>query len=66
MGHSHIRMRSVAEVQKLKVINGTTLRKYDRKDYEIYYLRESFKEYFTFKKVPDYDYDYEDFLKYCD
>jgi len=29
-------------------------------------MRESFREYFHFKKVPDYDYDFEDFLKYCD
>ena len=28
-------------------------------------MRESFKEYFALKKVPDYDYDYDDFIKYC-
>lgn len=59
-------MRSVAELPKLKIINGAQLRKYERKDCEIYYLRETFKEYFTLKNVPDYDYDFDDFLKYCD
>ena len=29
-------------------------------------MRESFKEYFDLKKVPDYDYDYQDFMKYCE
>ena len=43
MGNSHIRMRSVAELPKLKIINGSSLRKYERKDCEIYYLRESFR-----------------------
>lgn len=65
LGNAHIRMRAVAEISKLKIINGTMLRKYDRKDCEIYYMRETFREYFAFKKVPDYDYDFDDFLKYC-
>lgn len=29
-------------------------------------MRESFREYFALKKVLDYDYDYKDFLKYCE
>jgi hypothetical protein len=59
-------MRAVAEIRKLNQINGAQLKKYERKDCEIFYLRESFREYFAVKKVPDYDYDFEDFLKYCD
>ena len=59
-------MRAVAEISKLKIINGTMLRKYDRKDCQIYYLRETFREYFALRKVPDYDYDFEDFMKYCE
>lgn len=66
LGNSHVRMRAVAEITKLKVINGTMLRKYDRKDCEIYYLRETFREYFALKNVPDYDYDFEDFMKFCE
>ena len=58
-------MRSVAQISKLSVINGAILKKYDRKDCEIFYLRESFREYFALKKVPDYDYDFQDFLKFC-
>ena len=29
-------------------------------------MRESFREYFALKKVPDYDYDFEDFTNYCE
>jgi hypothetical protein len=59
-------MRAVAEIPKLIQINGAQLKKYERKDCEIFYMRESFREYFAFKKVPDYDYDFDDFLKYCE
>ena len=65
LGHGYIRMRAVAEFPNLIVINGAWLKKVERKDFEIYYLRETFREYFIFKGVPDYNYDYEDFLKYC-
>jgi tubulin-specific chaperone E len=65
LGNSYVRMRAVAEIVKLNQINGALLKKYERKDCEIFYLRETFREYFIFKKVPDYDYDFEDFLKYC-
>ncbi len=57
-GNAYIRMRAVAEISKLNQINGALLKKYERKDCEIYYMRESFREYFHFKKVPDYDYDF--------
>lgn len=66
LGNSYVRMRAVAEISKLTIINGALLKKYDRKDCEIFYMRESFREYFAFKKVPDYDYDFQDFLKYCE
>jgi hypothetical protein len=52
-------------MEKLTIINGAPLKKCDRKDFELFYMRETFKEYFSFKKVPDYDYDYQDFLSYC-
>lgn len=59
-------MRAVAQIKKLNQINGALLKKYERKDCEIFYLRQSFREYFAVKKVPDYDYDFDDFMKYCD
>ena len=65
LGNAYVRMRAVAEIGKLAHINGALLKKYERKDCEIFYLRESFREYFAFKKVPDYDYDFQDFLAYC-
>jgi hypothetical protein len=65
-GHSYVRMRAVAEITKLNQINGALLKKGERRDFEIFYMRESFHEYFAVKKVPDYDYDFDDFLKYCE
>ena len=32
LGNAHVRMRAIAEIKKLKIVNGSTLRKYDRKD----------------------------------
>ena len=51
LGNTYVRMRSVAEISKLNTINGALLKKYDRKDCEIFYLRETFREYFALKKV---------------
>lgn len=65
IGNSYVRLRSIAEFQKLKVINGAPLKKYERKDSEIYYMRETFREYFRLKNRPDYDYDFDDFIKWC-
>lgn len=65
MGNAYVRLRSVAEFQKLTIINGAPLKKYERKDSEIYYMRETFREYFALKNRPDYDYDFEDFMKWC-
>jgi hypothetical protein len=66
IGNEYVRLRSVAEFQKLTIINGAPLKKYERKDSEIFYMRESFREYFHAKNRPDYDYDFNDFLKWCD
>jgi hypothetical protein len=38
-GNSYVRMRAVAEIKKLNQINGALLKKYERKDCEIFYLR---------------------------
>jgi len=32
MGNAYVRLRSIAEFQKLMVINGAPLKKYERKD----------------------------------
>ena len=42
-GQLYVRMRVVAEVPKLVIINGAQLKKYERKDCEIFYLREAFR-----------------------
>lgn len=51
----------MAENPKLNVINGAILKKYERKDYEIFYLRNTFDEYFKLFNKVYYDYDFEDF-----
>jgi hypothetical protein len=66
IGNEYVRLRSIAEFQKLTIINGAPLKKYERKDSEIFYMRESFREYFHAKNRPDYDYDFNDFLKWCE
>lgn len=38
--------RAVAENGKLQIINGSELKKYERKDCEIFYLRRTFEDYF--------------------
>jgi Leucine-rich repeat (LRR) protein len=42
----HIRNRCVGEMRNLTVMNGSEISKYQRRDYEIYYLRWVFHEYF--------------------
>lgn len=65
LGNGYVRQRSVAEFPKLTVINGADLKKYERKDCEVFYLRETFYEYFNLRKVPDYDYDFDDFTNWA-
>lgn len=62
----HIRQRAIADIRNLKRINGSELRKYERKDCEIYYMRNTFDEYFKHSGQNPYEYDYEAFLNYCD
>ena len=66
MGAAYVRQRSVSEFPALKWINNSDLKKYERKDNEIFYMKEVFHEYFNLRKVPDYDYDFEDFLKWTE
>ena len=64
-GKSYVRQRSVAENPKLNVINGAILKKYERKDCEIFYLRKTFDEYFKLFNKVYYDYDFEDFKQWA-
>jgi len=59
------RYRAIAEVKTLIHINGSEIKKYQRKDCEIHYLRMTFKEYFEEAGVKHYDYDFEEFQKFC-
>jgi hypothetical protein len=60
----HIRQRAIAEIKGLKIMNGSLLGKYERKDCEIYYMKKSFEDYFTISKENQYDYDFAAFMKY--
>ena len=61
----HVRQRAIAEIKGLKIINGSELKKYERKDCEIYYLRSTFQEYFDKTGQTSNGYDYKQLLDYC-
>ncbi len=63
---SYIRQRAVAEIENLQVINGSILKKYERKDCEIYYLRKTFDDFFKSSNTDHITYDLPSFLKFCD
>ena len=65
LGASYVRQRTIAEVKTLTWINGSEIKKFERKDCEIYYMRKTFQEYFEHAKVQHYDYDFDEFTKYC-
>lgn len=62
----HVRQRAIAEIKGVKRINGSELRKYERKDCEIYYMRNTFDEFFKFSGQNPYEYDFDAFTKYCE
>lgn len=65
LGKSYVRQRSVAENFNITFINGSDLKKYERKDCEIFYLRRTFDDYFKLRNSVYYDYDFEDFKKWA-
>ena len=65
LGASYVRQRTIAEIKTLEWINGSDIKAFERKDCEIYYMKSAFKEYFELANVPHYDYDFEEFTKYC-
>jgi len=58
-GKTYVRQRAVAENSNLKIINGSDLTKYERKDCEIFYLRRTFDEFFALFNQVYYEYDYQ-------
>lgn len=60
-----MRQRSVAEISKLTVINGSDLKKYERKDCEIYYLRKTFDDYFNLTGQVYYKFDFPAFVEWA-
>jgi Leucine-rich repeat (LRR) protein len=61
----HIRQRAIAEIKSLTQANGSELKKLERKDCEIYYLRDSFREYFELTGQNPEKYFLDQFLEYC-
>jgi len=61
----HIRQRAIAEIKTLKVVNGGELKKYERKDCEIYYLRNAFHEFFDKFGQNGDEYDFDQLKDYC-
>jgi len=60
----HVRNIAVGEIRTLISVNGTDLSKYDRKDFEFYYLNASFKEYFDLFNTSHEEYLECEFLKW--
>lgn len=58
----HVRNVCVGEIRSLKIVNGTELKKFDRRDFEIYYLRWAFQEFFRIKNTTQDEYDEKDFI----
>jgi len=65
LGASYVRQRAIAEISKLDEVNGSEIKKFERKDCEIYYMRKTFEEYFKKVGRPHYDYEFEDFQAWC-
>ncbi|KAL4483876.1 hypothetical protein ABPG72_006251 [Tetrahymena utriculariae] len=63
-GKSYVRQRAVAECLNLSIINGSNLKKYERKDCEIFYLRRTFDDYFTLTGQVYYKYNLQQFLEW--
>lgn len=61
----HIRQRAIAEIKSLNQANGSELKKLERKDCEIYYLRDSFREFFEVTGQNPDKYSLNEFLEYC-
>jgi len=62
----HVRNIAVGEIATLKVVNGTELSRYDRRDYEIYYLNHAFKEYFNLFNTSHEEYYESEFMKWAE
>jgi len=61
----HTRQRAIAEIKSLKIVNGGELKKYERKDCEIYYLRNAFHEFFEKFGESGDEYDFDKLQEYC-
>lgn len=61
----HTRQRAIAEIKSLKIVNGGELKKYERKDCEIYYLRNAFHEFFEKSGQSGDEFDFEQFKEYA-
>lgn len=65
LGASYVRQRTIAEIPTLIEINGSEIKKFERKDCEIYYMKKTFQNFFDLKQCKHYEYDFEEFTKWC-
>jgi len=61
----HVRNISVGEIRSLRIVNGTELKRYDRRDFEYYYLNWVFKEYFRLMNTCHEEYLEEEFMQWA-
>ena len=64
-GSGYVRQRVVAEVKTLSIVNGGPLKRFERKDCELFYMRKTFEEFFTFSNSKYWDYDFQAFIEFC-
>lgn len=61
----HIRLILIAVMLKLKNLNGNEIKRDERRDAEIYFLKNAFHEFFSESRSTQFTYDYERFLDFA-
>merc|ERR1719322_684109 len=58
---NHVRCLIIAAIAKIKGLNGSAVQRYEKKDCDIYYLKNTFHEYFRVTGTNSLNYDLNDF-----
>jgi hypothetical protein len=61
----HIRCLVIASVPRIKNLNGSLIDRAEKRDSEIYYLKNAFHEYFRFANVTPFTYDLVEFYQWA-
>lgn len=61
----HVRLVIIAVCLKLKTLNGSEITRADRRDADIYFLKNTFHEFFTDSRTTQFTYDFDKYLSYA-